>query len=99
MVSGKDTFAKTTQEIAEYMGCKFDDAGAFRTGMVEMRLAPLTELAPPADDSTINFELWKMACQTYEKQMEAHCHNSSRVYALVLGQCSQALCNWMEASK
>lgn len=26
VVTGKDTFAKTTREIAEYIGCKFDDA-------------------------------------------------------------------------
>ena len=31
--------------------------------------------------------------------MEARHHNSYRVYALVLGQCSQALYNQMEASK
>ena len=98
VVSGKDTFAKTTREIAEYVGCKFDDAGEFRTGMVEMRLTPLTEPAPPTDDNQIRFELWKMARRAHEKQTEARRCNSYRVYALVLGQCSQALCNRMEAS-
>ena len=98
VVSGKDTFAKTTREIAEYVGHEFDDAGEFRTGMVEMRLVPLTEPAPPTDDNQIRFELWKMAHRAYEKQTEAHRCNSYRVYALVLGQCSQALHNRMEAS-
>ena len=71
VVSGKDTFAKTTREIAEYVGREFDDAGEFRTGMVEMRLPPLTEPPPPAVDTPINFELWKMARRTFEKHTEA----------------------------
>jgi hypothetical protein len=37
VVSGKDTFTKMTREITEYVGREFDDAGEFRTGMVEMR--------------------------------------------------------------
>jgi hypothetical protein len=95
VVSGKDTFAKTTWEIAEYVGREFDDAGEFRTGMVEMRLAALIEPAPPVDGTPINFELWKMARRTFEKQTEARRCNSLRVYALVIGQCSQALHNRM----
>jgi type II secretory pathway pseudopilin PulG len=97
VVTGKDTFAKTTREIAEYVGREFDDAGEFRTGMVEMSLPPIVEPAAPEDGSPINFELWKMARRTFEKQTEARRRNSSRVYALVIGQCSQALRNRIEA--
>jgi hypothetical protein len=100
VVSGKDTFAKTTREIAEYVGREFDDAGEFRTGMVDMQLRPLDEPAPPADpNQVVEFELWKMARRNYEKQAEARRRNSSRVYALIIGQCSQALRNRMEASE
>jgi hypothetical protein len=99
VISGKDTFAKTTREIAEYVGREFDDTGEFHTGMVDMRLPPLTEQAPPADGTPINFELWKMARRTFEKQTEARRRNSSRVYALIIGQCYQALCNRMEANE
>ena len=67
--------------------------------MVEMRLAPLTEPMAPTDDNAIQFKLWKMAHRAYKKQTEAHFHNSYRVFALVLGQWSQALHNRMEASK
>jgi hypothetical protein len=92
VVTGKDTFAKTTREIAEYVGREFDDAGEFRTGMVEMQLRPLDEPVPPADpNQVVEFELWKMARCTYEKQLEARRCNASRVYALIIGQCSQAL--------
>ena len=72
VVSGKDTFVKTTREIAEYVGREFDDAGEFQTRMVEMRLMPLTEPAVPTNDDQIRFELWKMACRAHEKQTEAH---------------------------
>jgi hypothetical protein len=99
VISGKDTFAKTTREIAKYIGRKFDDAREFCTGMVEMRLPPLTEPAAPADSTPISFELWKMARRNFEKQAEARRRNSSQVYALVIGQCSQALCNRMKANK
>jgi hypothetical protein len=40
-----------------------------------------------------------MTRRIYEKHAEAHHQNSSQVYALVIGQCSQALWNRMEASK
>ena len=71
VVSGKDTFAKTTREIAEYVGCEFDDAGECQTGMVEMRLMPLTKPVVPTNDDQIEFELWKMARRAYEKQTKA----------------------------
>jgi hypothetical protein len=90
---------KTSREIAEYVGRKFDDAGEFHTGMVEMRLPALTKPAPPVNGTPINFELWKMARRTFEKQTEARRHNSSRVYALIIGQCFQALRNRMKANK
>jgi hypothetical protein len=63
-----------------------------------MRLAALVEPAAPVDETPISFELWKMARRTFEKQTEARRRNSSRVYALVIGQCSQALWNRMEAT-
>ena len=99
VVSRKDTSTKTAQEIVEYIGCEFNDAGEFHTGMVEMRLMPLTKPTAPTDEDAIKFELWKMVHRAYEKQTKACHHNSYRVYALVLGQCSQALCNRMEASE
>ena len=67
--------------------------------MVEMRLTPLTEPTAPTNDDQVAFELWKMAWRSYEKQVEARHRNSYRVYALILGQCSQALQNRMEASE
>jgi hypothetical protein len=99
VISGKDTFAKTTREIAEYVGREFEDAGEFRTGMVEMELTPLVEPTAPTSSDAVSFELWKMERRAYEKRKEARRRNSYRVYALVLGQCSQAIRNRMEASE
>ena len=90
-MSGKDTFAKTTREIAEYVGHEFNNVGKFQTGMVEMRLTPLTEPTAPTTGNQVAFELWKMAQRSYEKQVKASSQNSYRVYALILRQCSQAL--------
>ena len=98
VVSGKETFTKTTRDIAEYVGRQFEEAGEFRTGMVDMQLPALMEPAAPTDTTNVvALELWKMARRTYEKKVEARRRNSQRVYALVLGQCSQALRNRMEA--
>jgi hypothetical protein len=98
VLSGKDTFAKTTREIAEYVGREYDDAGEFRTGMVELRLPPLVRPAAPPDNSLINVELWKIEIGDYQKQVVARRRNSAKVYSLILGQCSQALRNRLEAS-
>ena len=76
VVSGKDTFAKTTQEIAEYIGREFEDAGEFQTGMVKMKLTPLVEPMAPTSSNAVLFELWKMNCWAYKKQKEAQCRNS-----------------------
>jgi hypothetical protein len=67
--------------------------------MVEMRLAALVEPAPPEDNTPMNFELWKMARRTFKKQTKARHRNSSRVFALVIGQYLQALCNRMEVNE
>jgi hypothetical protein len=57
------------------------------------------ELAAPANiNEVVEFDLWKMAWCTYKNKLEARCHNSVRVYVLIMGQCSQALRNRMEAN-
>jgi hypothetical protein len=84
VVSGKDSFAKTTREIAKCVGHEFNNAGEFRTGMVELQLSPLVKLAPPTNvDQVVKFELWKMAWRTYKKQLEARHCNSARVWTVL----------------
>ncbi len=100
IITCKDTFTKMTREIAEYVGHKFNDAGEFCTGMVDLALCPLDQPTPPTNpNQVVEFELWRMAHCNYEKQAEAQCQNSSRVYTVIIGQCSQAFHNWMEANE
>ena len=51
VVAGKDTFLKTTREIAEHVRSTMTGAGDFRTGMVELMLPPLENPTDPADDA------------------------------------------------
>jgi hypothetical protein len=66
--------------------------------MVAMSLPDLVEPSPPDEKGTVvQMEKWKVALRTYESQVKARKRNTERAYALVLGQCSQALRNRMEA--
>jgi hypothetical protein len=59
VTAGKDTFSKTTHEIAEYASCQYDDAREFQMGMVQLELELLTEPVPPAANATVvEMELW-----------------------------------------
>jgi hypothetical protein len=98
--AGRDTFIKTTREIAEYIGRTYEDAGEFRTGMVELSLPDLVEPEPPKDEkSFVQAERWKQALRRFEDQKRIRNKNTNQAFALVLGQCSQAICNRMEAHK
>jgi hypothetical protein len=79
------------------VGTNFDDAGEFRTGMVELKLPSLTPPSPPDTSDPLSVEVWKMELREHREKTRAREKNSSRVVALVLGQCSQALRNRMEA--
>jgi hypothetical protein len=66
--------------------------------MINLNLAPLVEPALPADNANaMVIEIWTMSRRTYDKKIEARNRNEQRIYALTLGQCSQALRNRMEA--
>jgi hypothetical protein len=98
--AGRDTFIKTTQEITEYIGRTYEDAGEFCTGMVELLLPDLVSPPVPKDDaSPVQLEIWRQALRWYEEQKKIQKKNTNRAFALVLGQCSQAVRNRMEANK
>jgi hypothetical protein len=89
----RETFQKTTCEIAEYIGREFIDAGDFRTGLVELNLPGLVEPMMPQDPDANRgaFKKWKFSYSRYEKESAARRKNLQRVFALILGQCSQAV--------
>ncbi len=72
IVTGKEKFLKTTREIAEYVSWEFDDAEEFRMGMEDQLLLVLCEPEPPGHDATrVQFELWKIERNAYQKKKEA----------------------------
>jgi hypothetical protein len=100
VTTGKDTFLKTTRKIAEYVGCEYTDAGEYRLAMINLNLPALVEPQLPTDvTNMMAVEIWELARCTYNKKTQAHDRNEQRIYALTLGQCSQALCNQMEAHR
>jgi hypothetical protein len=88
----KDTFTKTTCEVAKYVMSQYDDTAEFRIRLDWRELAPLTKpTLPDANTTPVEMELWKLAHKNYEKKVEVRNRNASHTYAIVLGQCSQAL--------
>jgi len=100
IVARKESFLRTTREIAEYVGSRYEDAGEFRIGMVELSLPTLAAPTHPADATkTFEMEEWKIAFRMHQDAVRICKHNNDRVYALVLGQCARMLCNRVEAHK
>ena len=98
VAAGRDTFMKTTRSIAEYVGRSYDDASDFRTGMVNLELSTVEAPENPPDEAgAVRLELWKLARRRYELALENRRKVNGRAYALVLGQCSQAVRNRLEA--
>jgi len=100
IVAGKESFLRTTREIAKYVGSQYEDAGEFRIGMVELALPALAAPKHPTNATkTIEMEEWKTAFQMHQDAVHIRKHNNNCVYALVLGQCAHMLCNCVEAHK
>ncbi|MDA3875509.1 MAG: hypothetical protein PF483_00315, partial [Halothiobacillus sp.] len=97
----RETFQKTTREIAEYIGREFDDAGDFRTGLVELNLPGLIEPVMPQDPDANRgaFEKWKFSYSRYEKELASRKKNLHKAFALILGQCSQAVRDIIESNE
>ena len=97
VVSSKDTFQKTTREIAEYVGRTYEDAAEFRTGMVDLDLPANTAPTRPADpNDAFEMKIWELKQREFMAKERSRARNSGRIVALLLGQCSQALRNRME---
>jgi len=100
VVARSNRFVQMTRDIAEYVARKFKDTGKFCKGMVELYLPELDE--PDKLDQTampINIKSWEMDLKEHRKKVEARKTNSDLVYALILGQCSQAMRNRLDMHK
>ena len=83
-----ELFTRTMKEIAEYVTCEYSSAGDSCMGLIDMAFQPLP--LPPAPDpaDTLQVKLWKLELKDYHKKLEDQECNMSRVFALILGQCS-----------
>ena len=95
-------YTTTTREIAEYAARTYPQAGEFRQALQRLRFDPLT--SPPftpqkADAPTFQEqEEWKLKYREFHDKQVKREDNSKKVFALILGQCSQALLHRMEAN-
>mmetsp|Transcript_4831 Transcript_4831/g.7343 ORF Transcript_4831/g.7343 Transcript_4831/m.7343 type:complete len:209 (-) Transcript_4831:157-783(-) len=93
-----DLFSTTTKAIAEYIATEYDDAGKYRTGLMEMSLPELQ--APKNVDSQdlMKFEVWKLDMRDFRDRQKKRNKNNAKAFALILGQCSQAIRDRIEAA-
>ena len=93
-----EIFSKTTKAIAEYVAREYSGAGEFRNGLPEMTLPTLTAPSPPDDTATmVQLKIWEMDFKEYRKRTEERERNVEKTYALILGQCSKTIHDWIEA--
>ena len=99
---GGKLFNKVTREIAEFAGREYMDAGDFRIAMEE--LEPVVLKKPewkPADEKNPTLpeqEEYKLKFKEYYAKKVKNESISKRIYALILGQCSPAMKDRMEAT-
>ena len=87
-----DQFVSTTLEIATYVGSNYKHGG-------DVRLA-LTNLEPPTipypvdpgpTASVVERKIFENKCNSYCKREETYLSNMQQVFALIWGQCTEAL--------
>jgi hypothetical protein len=100
VTSSKERFLKTTRKIAEYVSREYSNAGEFCLAMIDVNLPALVEPVPPTDLANVmQLERWKMGMRNHNKNLQSRHRNMQRIYSLILGQCSQALRNRLEAHR
>ena len=96
--SNQDLFITTTKEIAEYVAGKFENAGEFRLGLVNLQLPPLVLPAPPPAGAGLNIPDAIVSAQPLGAQecVEADGEKGEE-YSLAAGQRSYAEVARMES--
>jgi hypothetical protein len=91
---GTDDFHWTTKEFAEYFARTNDNAGKFRKALDPsvLQFEPLTAPVVPTDRTDIVLmKYWEMDLKEYKKKLNIRTKLSKKAYAIILGQCSQAI--------
>ena len=96
-----ESFQKTTQEIAEYVSKEYEKAGEFRTALVNLEFEELVE--PTIDDeeaeNRVKVLKYERLAKAYDAKVEARAKNEGKAFPLILGQCSPAMRDRIEASE
>jgi hypothetical protein len=102
--SNNDLFSKTTKEIAEHVSCTVEGAGDFRLAMVDLTFPTLAPPSAPVNEpgttepSWVDKEQYKIEYSEYVKTKNKRTQVQAKVFPLVLGQCSCAIRDRLEAS-
>ena len=89
-----DSFTRTTEEIALYVSSNLDRAGDYRTGLVNLYLPPVKKPVPP---DVVLVALFSEDIKLYSRALEARRNNQGKVFAIILGQCTKAMKDQIEA--
>ena len=89
-----EAFAKTTEEIANYIGKEYTQGYYVRLSVEEMMLYDM-DIEKPSDlatgASTLDTEIWKEEVKTFVKTKTTFSSNLKRLYSLIWGQCSDTM--------
>ena len=97
--SNQDLFTVVTKAIGEYIAANYEDAEEFRLAFEHLRFPELVEPVKPTNASDVfEVELWKEDRKEYRRKQEKRIKNSGKAFALILGQCSRAIRDRVEAA-
>jgi hypothetical protein len=102
--SNNNMFSKTTKEIAEHVSRTIEGAGDFRLAMFDLTFPTLVPPSTPVNEpgttelSWVDKEQYKLEYSEYVKTKNKRAQVQAKVFPLVLGQCSRAICDRLEAS-
>ena len=99
----QDLFTNTMREIAEYVACVYSDASEFGVALPNLRLEPLVQPQPPVAPqggqiTLAQMEMFKIDLKDYREKEKNRLKNTSKIFFLVLGQCTRAVRDRLEAS-
>jgi hypothetical protein len=98
---GMDSFHGTTKEIGEYIARTYKGGGEFIQAFNPSNLGftPINNPTTPGANATLEeIEIWKLMFKSQHVKRETRDELKKQAYAVVLGQCSQAIRDRLEAS-
>ena len=94
-----DQFAKTTKEIADYVGSTYKHGGDIRLAVLNLDPPPLPMPDdPPTEANETQKLIWKKRIEQYIAREDKLEENLKTLYSLIWGQCSDIMRQKVEAS-